>query len=221
MKTVHKINFYNIYLGLIRSVIHQDDLVRILEPLGEAIKFCHQRVVGLPENNDPYTDIIIDNETEVVENLLGTTFISCQTFITNIVSKIIYMHKYHNQLNHLTKLKTTGGTRLEILSFGEKLNGNSKFTSVQIIDSFANYYKHRDEWNHNWNKLNGKSAETARIIMSVGAKSGSTGNLRMASEVLGNPKFTDTFEFYKIIHRWCISLYDEYNKELKQLNLSV
>ena len=219
MKTMHKINFYNIYLELIRSVIHEDDLVRILDPLGKAIEFCHQRVESLPKNNDPYTEIIIDNETEVVENLLGTAFISCQTFITNIVSKIIFIHKYHNQQNHLPKLKTTGGTRLEILSFGEKFNGNSKYTSVQIIDAFANYYKHRDEWKHNWNKLNGKSANTARIIMSVGAKSGSTGNLRMASKVLGNPEFTSTFEFYKIIYSWCINLYDEYNKELKQLNL--
>jgi hypothetical protein len=213
-------NFYKASLSLIRTVIHDETLVRILTPLGQAIEICHQRTEGLTEGNDTaYIDLIIDNETEAVENLLGTAFISCQTFITNIVSEIILIHKNHNKLNPKNKLKTTGDTRLEILSFGEKLNNNSKYTSVQIIDAVANYYKHRDEWSFNWGNLSGKSAKTAEIIMSVGASTGCTGNLRMASRVLGNPNYIDTFEFYKIIYRWCINLHDDYKKEIEQLKL--
>jgi len=214
----NKTNIYKIHLTLIRNIFEDGSLDRILQPIGEAIKNCEENIdAASSTNNEDYIDSVVDYEVEIIENLLGTSFIACQTYITGIVSRIVSLHKYHNGQKP-NKLTTTGNKKLDILSFGDKPK-NIKYTKVQLIDSFANYFKHRDEWNYNWDKATGKSTHTIKIIKSVGLKSGSSGNLRTAAKSLGNSEFKNIEIFYDIIYNWCKNLYDDYQSELKKLKL--
>jgi hypothetical protein len=95
----------------------------------------------------------------------------------------------------------------------------STFTEVQVIDAFANYFKHREEWIGEWANLPKQSADTARIIQAVGASRGSTGNLRTGAEALGNESYADVVLFAEVLRRWLRSVHDAYRKELEKEGL--
>lgn len=214
-----KPNIYKIHLSLIRGVFEYGYLERILFPIGKAIKNCEDIIDGtLSSNNEDYIDSVTDYEVEIIENLLGTAFVACQTYITGMVSRIIALHKYHHILKGQNKLMTTGNTKSDILSFGDNLD-NKKCTKVQLIDSLANYFKHRDEWSFNWDTTNEKSKQTIKIIKLAGAESANTGNLRKAAEFLGNKDYVNTEVFNIIMNDWCKNLYKAYHSELENLKL--
>jgi hypothetical protein len=77
------------------------------------------------------------------------------------------------------------------MAFGSSSVANSKFSEVQVIDAFANYFKHKAEWAGDWDKLKTLQLKTAQIIQAVGASQESTGNLRTGSKVLGNETYTN------------------------------
>ena len=213
-----KTNIYKIHLYLLRNIFEDGLLDRILNPIGEAIQNCKNNISGtLSSNNEDYTESVAEYEREIIENLLGTAFVACQTYITRIVSRIISLHEYHNNQKKQKKLITTGNKKIDILSFGDKLK-NIKYTNVQLIESFANYYKHRDQW-RNWDRPTKENAQTLQIIMSVGLESGSSDNLRKAAEILGNSEYKNTEIFYDTIYNWCKNIYNKYYSELKKLNL--
>ena len=103
--------------------------------------------------------------------------------------------------------------------FGSEKVICTEFSQVQVIDAFANYFKHRDEWRADWNSLPQKSASTAQIISAVGASQGSTGNLRAGAEVLGNAAYTNVTVFIEILNNWRKNLYDGYREELETKQL--
>ncbi|MFX0141730.1 MAG: hypothetical protein ACFFDN_49285 [Candidatus Hodarchaeota archaeon] len=220
MIKTHNINIYNIHLQLLHISLNDHTLRRILSSLDNAIANCDRNIEeSILTDNQDYIDDIVDFEVEVVENLLGTAFVVCQTYITAVVSKIIALHKTYHRSFTDKKLITSGDTKSSILSFGSNIVKNSNYTELQLIDAFANYFKRRDEWKNNWKKLKGKSANTANMIMAVGANSGNSGNLRHASELLGNSSYDKTIIFYKIVNEWCLNLYNDYYSELKNLEL--
>ena len=183
---------------------------RILDEIGNAVKKSAIKVESIEELPTELINQIIDDETEVVEYLIGTAFVLCQAYIAGVVSTVTSFHRLAKSQNLL--LKTTTGKKQDMLRFGHKENTSSP---AELIDAFANYFKHRDEWSVNWDKLTGQQQKTVGIIQSVGAVSGSTGNLRQASRALGNPDFVDTRIFLDKLEQWYLDLIDAYRTELE------
>ena len=157
-------------------------------------------------------DQIIDDETEVIEYLLGTAFVLCQAYITDVVSTVMSLHEFADSKD--ISLKTTTNKKKDILKFGYE--GNS-FSPVAVIDGFANYFKHRDEWVFNWQKLPDRTQKIVEIIQSAGAKSGCTGNLRQGSITLGSPHFAETGIFLDKLEHWHLDLTDAYRTEFENV----
>lgn len=119
-------------------------------------------------SNDDYINDVVDDETAVIEDLIGVAFVISQTVISNLVSSIFHLHKFHKMKGNNKDLKTTDGTKNGIMKAYSSIISGSQVSEVQVINAFANYYKHKSEWPVDWNKLKNNSKETGKVISSVG-----------------------------------------------------
>ncbi len=132
---------------------------------------------GIPETSDEgYIDAVSDEETSVIENLLGAAFVVCQTYLTGVVSQVTKLNKWcERQFGE--SLPSASGRRIDILGRGVSTSavttGGTRYTVSQVTDAFANYFKHRDEWKTvDWTKLDGQAQGTAsdqrQLLLPVG-----------------------------------------------------
>jgi hypothetical protein len=211
---------YAMYLRLLGDSVVSANIDLVLRAIGEAIAASESRMDALDHDvNSEYLDAVVDDETDVIENLLGASFVVCQTYISAVVSRVDALHSLYKGQHGGAELTTTSTRKRDIMGFGSPRVRGSIFTEVQVIDAFANYFKHRDEWTGKWCKLREPSAATARIIQAVGASWGSTGNLRTGAKVLRNESYADVVLFADILRRWLRSVHDAYREELEMNGL--
>jgi len=174
---------------------HLEALERVLLSLGSAVQTSEAYLQEVRSWDDPeYLDVVLDDEAQVVESLLGTAFVATQAHISHVVSIVL-------RITEILPLKGIGNKQ-DILRLHELCVGDTDITEAQLIDAAANYFKHRDEWPASWCRLTGQRRKTADIIEAAGATEGSTGNLRTISEALENPAYENMQEFGYSIRRW-------------------
>lgn len=226
MATWHPTNAYQMQLSWLSTTGDAARLGRTLDILGDAIKATSRRIDDAQKTGDAeWLEIVVDEECAIIEDLIGTAFVVRQTYITGVVSRIVGLHTYHDK-NGPNPLVTTSGNKHgpkgaspSILRFGSRKIGRSGRTAVELIDAFANYFKHHEEWTGSWSNLKGGSTSTARAVMSVGARRGSTGNLRTGAERLGNKEYWDFEAFQKCLTRWTNNLLAGYAQEMHKRGL--
>jgi len=215
------VNLYRLHLALVKLRIDTDPLRRVLSPIGEAIKDISGYLEDLEKKgySSDHIDAIVDDETVIIEELLGVAFVVCQTHITGIVSRIIRLHNYlASQGNEVSR--TASQLKKDLLQMGGAQIPNAGQSQVEVINAFANYFKHRDEWPHRWSSLRRKDRkETAKIIHAVGASEGSTGNFRVGAEALGIATYHDVKLFADILENWGKKLLALYQRKLHSRNL--
>jgi hypothetical protein len=221
--TDERVDLIKLRQKLLEAKVRNDTSDRVLDALSRGIHTASERIENAAnkssDDDGGYYDAVLDDETDAIENLLGSAFIVCQTYLTGVVSAVI-------KLDDLCR-GTVGGLplasgrarerRQKILScMGPMVGTKSNRRSVaEVVEAFANYFKHRDEWKTmNWNKLDERSRRTARVVASAGATSGSTGNLRTGSAKLGNPRFTDLDVFAAKLHEWGANISKQVAKEV-------
>ena len=187
--------------------------------LGGAIRASIKHFDSLPSNAPgDYIEAVIDDETEKIEDLLGVAFIICQIYITKIISAVMSLRKRANGRDSID-LTTTNGEKIGIMQFGSSQTSTQKYSPITMLDAFANYYKHRDEWKGDWNILTGRAAKTVKIIASAGASRGSTGNLRTGATYLKNSNYHSFHVFVDYLSEWQNKLTAAYKEELKEKRL--
>jgi hypothetical protein len=195
---------------------------RILTTLGEGIEAAGNAVSEVAGSTDPeWIDSIVDDEASVVEDLLGASFVVCQTFITAMVSRVYRAHDVHERLMPGQPLQTTAKNKWDILRFQMPTVGTSGYGAVELINGFANYWKHREEWvRSDWQAPRTQSQRgTIEVISAAGATEGSTGNLRTAAELLGNSSYSDLQVFSDALGTWSEGLLAAYAREFADRNL--
>lgn len=222
------------YYGIVLSLFlgdHLDDTIgRILGPLGTAIADIGAEIDKAASKFGPDADSWIDDEVGNIEELLGVAFVACQAQITSIVAGIQRLHKTamcreeHAKKRRTIQLMTTDCKRAGIMQHGFAPNAGSLYSPIEVIDAFANYYKHSDQWSVegvDWDKpeTHGFAARTIAVTRFAGAEQGSTGNLRTGAEYLGNRKYQDTSVFSAHLSKWRKGLVDAYEAELKSKGL--
>lgn len=209
-------NFSSFWLNLTldrdRVCLKRNVYERVLDEIGNAIRKSKAKLGNMEELPSELVDQIVDDETEAIEYLLGTAFVLCQAYMTYVVSTVVSLHKFANSKN--IQLKTTTNKKQDVLKFGYKGDGCSP---AEVIDGFANYFKHRDEWIANWQKLPERNQKTVQIIQSAGAEQYCTGNLRQGSIALGNPNFAETGIFLDKLEQWHLDLIDAYRAEFDKV----
>jgi hypothetical protein len=213
------VNRYRWKLYQIGQDFEIGSLEQILAPLGDAIDQCAETINRASTSKDAQCiEIVNDDETAFIENLLGTAFVVCQTYITCAVSRVISLHKLCQESSGFN-LTTTTGTRTSIMQLGSRFLPQSPYTKVEAIDAFANYFKHREQWHGPWEQLPDPACRTAQIVTACGALQYSTGNFRTLAGKLGNGTYSNLSAFSKILQSWRQTVYEQYKAELHSKGL--
>lgn len=218
--TLERAGYYRIVLSIFLGDHLDDTLNRVLDPLGKAIANIGTEIDNAVSKFGSDTDWWIEDEVVVIEELLGVAFVACQAQITYIVSGIQRLHKHAKKLDS-KQLTKTDGTKASIMQYGFARNAEIPYSPIEIIDAFANYYKHSDQWSVegvDWDKPQtyGLAKHTIPVVKFASAEQGSTGgNLRAGASYLGNPEFRDLSVFIAILSGWRKNLVSAYEAELK------
>lgn len=208
---------YAVLLELIWMRSHPNTLYRVLDSFGAAIRECGQAIGDAHKSgNADYLESVIGEECGVIENLMGAAFVTCQAEITAVVSHVGRIHADASRSGHT--LVTCDGTKRGIMAFGSPLIGSTRYTGIQVINAFANYFKHNDEWDAPWNELPNREKQTVDVISAAGAQEYSTGNLRTGAEALGVADEQLNL-FGNQIRDWSSAIHNAYEKELKDRKL--
>lgn len=217
-------NIYRAFLALIRTNAGQTSLERVLETIGAAISECDGTINRANSTgNTEYIDAVVDDECDVIENLLGAAFVACQANITAVTSHVIRMHMRVISDGHI--LHSLDDSKAGIMSLGNQIVATSKYSHIQVINAFANYFKHRDEWRGSWQKnltdpkKKEIEKETLAIIIAVGATQQSTGNMRTGVKALGIYNYKTLTVLYNHIALWADNVATAYESELRRFNL--
>ncbi len=136
------------YFGIVLSLIGDyldDGLNRILEPLGRAIGDSSAQIDRMTAELGPIdAGIWINDEVGGIEELLGVAFVACQVHITYIASHIRMLHRHAAGRPRSARLTTTDGTRTGIMQHGFTAAAGTPYSPVEVMNAFANHYKHRD-----------------------------------------------------------------------------
>jgi hypothetical protein len=209
-------NLYLIHLRLLRGDTVFPALEDVLGPIGAAIADSSRHIdEACATKDEEWFEAVTDEECEVIEELLGTSLVVCQAYITSVVSRVLGILRFADRRGHT--LKSVAPKRDHIVSATSTYCGNTGFTNIQVMDAFANYFKHRFEWSSDWSKAGGPAARTITIVRAAGASEGSSGNLRTGAEVLGNSDYSDLSVFSEILETWRAGLEATVRAELASL----
>jgi hypothetical protein len=211
-------NIFEILLTLIELRLSSPALHRVIESLGKSVDECYGAIdKATKSQNSDYFEDVVNDECAVTENLLGAAFVTCQAEITAVTSHIKRIHAEASARG--VNLVSSDGKKDGILSIGNSTVRGSTYTQVQVINAFANYFKHCEEWGQPWQGLTGNSKQTADIILQMGADEFGTGNLRAGIEALGISDCRHLEPLAEYVSNWINVVRKTYETELRQHNL--
>lgn len=185
-----------------------------------------------PADEWPDDDWFVE-EGALIDDALGLAFVTCQLFITAVVSGCQCLHRFHASYG---KSMAGGGGRQpigllcwdkrQLLQRNNPMVGASGISGVAAIDALANYFKHRDEWPNDWKYLKGSQELTATTLRKLGLLKDMdgtivrAGDLRDGFKLLARHDQHDRLRDLKaILDGWPDELMKGYECEFKTLNL--
>jgi hypothetical protein len=195
------------YGNLISTTGSNALLLEVLPPIGKAIQeevasigIC--AATSLEQDENP----LVDMACETIEDFLGLSFVTCQVFITSVVSAHVKIAKLEKDKFLISKegLLTQCSAKLK----------NADCTQIAAIDALANYFKHDDAWSSKEWPSDKKSKKTAQIIKALGGHPNSARNLRRGFEaVVGDNQYSRVERLAQCVETWAEKLWqDQQNK---------
>ncbi len=158
------INLYALSLSRLDRAFDEQTIRSSLAPFTQAIGHVKSVIDrAMIQNDEAYQDFLLDDDLNLIENHLGCAFITCQVFLTAAVSRVKALHELTRSQGRVP-FKTSTESKRNILAAAAAPLAGTPYTQMQVIDAFANYFKHRDEWDPRWSKLDKQSAYTASVI---------------------------------------------------------
>jgi hypothetical protein len=211
------VNYYSlIFASSSMPATTRAALLRTCGALNEAVRGCEQAYKKAQKyGNDVLLDAVEEDESDVIEAIIGTAFVVAQTEVEATVKMVEQLHK--RATTDGRALKSTKIDRWKILKVDSPLVVTN-YTRVEVINAFANYFKHRDAWDWPWSRLTGRAKATATVIIAAGADENSNRNLRTALHALGI-KATDLKALLNEMFSWKKAIRERYRAELHSLSL--
>jgi hypothetical protein len=211
---------------LILSVLRIDISSKTLDTLHRAIESEIVRSNHRAEGNEA----LIDDESDLLEELLGLAFVANQVFINRICTRMLMLNQIFQEDSGRPLTFMCSNNIFEILKRGKRLRNKSKLYMVEAMYALANFWKHSDEWRTcevkkgtrvktGWDisQMRSKSDKrTAEIATALGLSPGSTGNLRRAAEAFGISDFQNLRPIRDTLQQWADDLHKAARAELQQ-----
>lgn len=178
--------------------------------------------------NTEALEAIAYEECDQVGELLGIAFVACQAFINRVWNQVhdlneTCLREYGRPLPSVT-------SRQEVLQVeGSRLAGSS-ITNIEAIYAVGNYWKHSEEWptcgvaadgcrRFVWDtsKMQPIQKSTAEVVLEMGLRFGSTGNLRTAARILGASDCADLGAIRRTLDSWAKQLLNVDRAGVEQL----
>ena len=206
-------HLYHIFLDLVESSARATALRRVLESLSDAAIACHVTISDArTSGSEEYRDAVADEESAVIESIIGAAFVVAQTELNSVIAYVGHLHAFAKARGQV--LCSTDGSKPDIRRFGSPVVGQTRYTRIDLINAFANYFKHHDEWPIPWPVKHSTSA----MVAAAGAKSGSTGNLRAGLDALGIDRDLLTL-LNDDVASWATKIASAYRAELRAKSL--
>jgi len=213
-RKIYRQNMHRACLELLRHSSAGWAVDDTLNALGRGVEGSIRFIDEAQDSGDAdYAQAVTDSECEHIEHLLGTMFVVCQGLITRVVSRVKRLHELCDRLG--PQLRTTNGEKWEIMALSHDPRPLGTYSKVQIIDAFANYFKHRDEWRFDWDCPDDRAKRTVQVIGASGATAGSTGNFLRAARLLGLEQYHDLRPVLRTLKAWTDLVFESYRNELK------
>jgi hypothetical protein len=188
----------------------QNNLQRLLDPIEQELTEIDAQLAGLTPPSDEHElwsyEAYREGKGDETEGLLAVAFVVAQTHVTQVVSRtlrVLESAKLAGQTLNVFGPPSTKVSRYHILRTASELVPGTTYTQVEVLEAFANYFKHHEEWRGDWAKLkDDKAQKTANVIVAAGAKKGSAANFRSGAEALGNGSYKNVGVFVSIISAW-------------------
>jgi hypothetical protein len=209
-------------LPLFKRMIDTGALERLHGAIEKEITAAIRRIDRAAKSGNPdYQDVVADEESNFIEELLGLAFVAMQTYLTTVRTSLDRLSRAYRDLGH----PLTFPSDRRIFDMGEPLRSGSPLTAIRAIYEVANYWKHQDEWDigeelcgRRWKPIwkPGKNSErrTIEVIRSLEMTPGSTGNLRSAAEALDATDYKDLSALRSKLRRWTDMLYQRVYSEI-------
>lgn len=199
-----------VLLRLLDYEIKNDVHAEVLEVLGRGIKAASTRIDRAAKSApDEYEDAVTDTEVEVIEGLLGTAYVVCQTRITAIAQAALRCRTW--LVADGLAFTAFGDRDHEVRGIGPRFDAQS--SKVELLWALANYFKHRDEWSPaSWTNPQGPERHTVPVILSAGLESSSNGNLRSGAEALGSQDYAGISVLQMVVREWADQVREEIRK---------
>jgi hypothetical protein len=189
----------DLLLQLLDHAVEDDIYASVLSTLAAGINAAANRIDDAEQNASPeMAQFVAEDEVEVIESLLGTAYVLCQTPITAVTQAALRARKQalddgltFPAFAHCHEVRALGG------------QFDAQYSKIEVLWALANYFKHRDEWRRStWTKPTGPAKRTVPVLSAAGLQPFSTGNLRTGAEVLGNTDYSRLTVFEDIITCW-------------------
>jgi hypothetical protein len=153
----------NWYVSHIRSISHDSNevLQSVLRTIGKAALIAERRIEDASKSHN-IEDVaeVAAEENIFIEDLLGCALVVSQGYITRITSRLRYLHKCLKRDGHC--LSIIPGTKNipnkpDLMKACSSLVAGMDYTQIQVIDAFANYFKHHEEWPAKWDEASNQA----------------------------------------------------------------
>ena len=169
-----------------------------------------------------FLDTVLEESINTLEDLLGLTMVICQTRITQIITRVKRLEIFCNaEHNHQITLRTSKDSLMVLDPFSPI----PEVTSIQVLNAYANYFKHKDEWPENWsnlshlNQLPKQTQATISILKQTGATENLNNAFRNAANLLGNQVFYDIYVYNNRLDVWAEEIHNQIERELKAVGI--
>jgi hypothetical protein len=239
----------NSFLRLLTDGMPSGNLVT--GSISSSIKSTMELVTDICEENkkvpneftDTYTDMFAEND-ELLEHLLGLSFVMCQVGIEHVVSTYYQFVQVswvrHQKSKHgnpvppkdflsipIKSNVTSNAIKKNVKEFNElkcalmkKENptlGNG-YSQIETINAFGNCFKHNDEWDPNWIDNDNNLNFTQRIIKKSLGNNSSVEFCKEGFDYLIEQQhsFAQVIELWKMVEKWADSIKERCNEDLRR-----
>jgi len=215
-------------LTLARRAISSETLDHVQTPIQLEIARSYRRFKRAKGSNGQ--DSTIDDECERIEELLGLAFGATQSYITTFRTRIATLSNACKEDFGQGLSFSTNPKGFDVLQRGDPFRVGVPYSTVQVVNAIANYWKHQEDWplreekqgrwlRSVWDAAGVTPIErrTIEIVTAIGMTPLSTGNLRLAAEILGATDYRDLSQIRTKVTDWAEALYQDARLELARL----
>jgi hypothetical protein len=138
----------------------------------------------------------VDDALEYEDDLCGIAFVTAQAYITGVVADVNALRGTRSPIS-----------KHELLKSANPIVADTTLTRMQLCDTMANYYKHRDEWDDWAASTTSAAARTIELLQMAGFTEGDKHLCTTVATLLfGNVEVKSLVSLVDMLSSWRVAV---------------